>query len=510
MDQAAYAHPCGPVELTETHISWVLLTGDFAYKLKKPVKFAFLDFSTLERREHFCREELRCNRAFAPELYIAVLPVYRHADGSLSMGGTDGELVEWAVQMHQFDPAAQLDRLLEADSVTTGMLADFGRELAARHRVLPRLDGASDEAEQRYCGPVRDNFAEIANTRLQSKHTRLLNRTSELSDKLGKQLLATFGDRIREGFVRECHGDLHLSNLVLLDKAESTSEVTAFDCLEFNPDLRWIDTVSDVAFLFMDCHERGRADLAYAFLNAYLDASGDYRGAELLGYFAAYRSVVRAKVAALRWEQEASAATEARFVQHMEWARDWLERPRGRLILMCGLSGAGKSWVAERLAPLLPALRIRSDVARKALAGLTALARTGSPVGGGLYAPRRSDEAFGFIADVTEALLCCGENVIVDATFIEHARRAEFLALAERLGVTTRIIYCDAPVETLRARITERLSRSADPSEANLEVLESQLKKFALPMPPELVVSIDTSERPDDDRLRALAEAVMR
>jgi len=509
MDKAAYPHPCGRIELTETHISWVLLTGDFAYKLKKPVRFSFLDFSTLALREHYCREELRCNSAFAPELYMAVLPVYRHADGALTLGEADGELIDWAVQMHQFDPAAQLDRLLERNAVTTTMLADFGHELAARHASLPRLAGAADEAEQRYRGPVDDNFSEIATTQLQNKHADLLGTTRALSDRLGDQLLASFKARAEHGFVRECHGDLHLSNLVLLDNDKDGGRVTAFDCLEFNPNLRWIDTISDAAFLFMDCHERDRADLAYAFLDAYLDASGDYRGAELLSYFAAYRSVVRAKVAALRWEQEASAAAESRFVQHMEWAKAWLERPPGRLILMCGLSGAGKSWVAERLAPLVPALRIRSDIARKALAGLASLARTDSPVGGGLYAPRKSDEAFSFIADVTGALLAGGENVIVDATFIDYARRAEFLELADRSGVIAKIVYCDAPVEELRRRVTERMKRTTDPSEATLEVLEAQLKTFAMPKPPEPVLRIDTNKPIGDAELRALADAVM-
>jgi aminoglycoside phosphotransferase family enzyme/predicted kinase len=506
LDQGAYPHPCERIELIETHISWVLLTGDVAYKLKKPVQFSFLDFSTLALREHFCQEELRCNRAFAPELYIDVVAVYRLADNSVRMGGkpaSGATLLEWAVQMRQFDPAAQLDRLLEHNAVSTDMLAAFGHELAARHAALPRLTGTASEVGPRIVEPVQDNFAEIAATDLQATHDTLLTRTRELSDALAQHLLPLLEERMQNGYVRECHGDLHLSNLVLI-----AGEVRAFDCLEFNPNLRWIDTLSDVAFLFMDCHERARTDLAYAFLNGYLDASGDYRGAELLGYFAAYRSVVRAKVAALRWEQEPTADTEGHFVQHMEWARTSLERPRGKLILMCGLSGTGKSHVAERLVPLLPAIRLRSDVARKALAGLTTLAHTASPVGGGLYDPRRSEAVYAFMATVAEALLCGGDNVIVDAAFIEHGQREAFLSLAEQLGVSVRIVHCDAAVDILQTRIKARSASGNDPSEATQDVLDMQLVNFEPPGSDEPVIKLATDKTLSDADLRKLADAV--
>ena len=504
LDASAYPHPCKHIELIETHISWVLLTGEFAYKLKKPVQFSFLDFSTLALREHFCREELRCNRAFAPQLYVDVVAVYLRGDRTLSIrsdpapGNTP---LEWAVRMRQFDPAAQLDRLLEQAAVTTNMLRQFGLELALLHAALPRLTAPDSEVEQRIFGPVADNFSEIETTGLQSTHQPLLQQTQALSEALGQHLLPLLKRRIREGQIRECHGDLHLSNLALIDDT-----VTAFDCLEFNPNLRWIDTISDVAFLFMDCHQRGRVDLAYTFVDGYLDGSGDYQGAELLGYFAAYRSMVRAKVAALRWEQEHSAAAETRFVDHIQWAQQWLERPRGTLLLMCGLSGTGKSYVAERLVPLLPAVRLRSDVARKVLAGLDAGARTHSPVGEGLYDPGRSDEVFEYLAQTAEALLCGGDNVIVDATFIERARRDTFVALAKRLGVKIRIVYCHAPVETLRERIQARSNTGDDASEATLKVLDAQLVKFEPPCSPEPVVELATGDDLSNEPLKVLVD----
>jgi len=503
LHERAYPHSCDRIELIETHISWVLLTGEFAYKLKKPVRFSFLDFSTAELRKHYCHEELRCNRMFAPQLYIDIVAIRRHADGSLIVGGeveAADTVLEWAVQMREFDPSAQLDRLLEQHQVTPDMLATFGQKLATLHAALPRLEGDTSDIQRRVIAPVTDNFTEIETTGLLAAHAPLAAQTHELSDNLGDTLLPQLETRIRDGHTRECHGDLHLSNLALID-----DRVTAFDCLEFNADLRWIDTISDVAFLFMDCHERGRADLAYAFLNGYLNASGDYRGAELLGYYAAYRSVVRAKVAALRWDQQPEPVIETRFVQHLEWARTWLGRPPGTLVLVCGLSGSGKSYVAQRLAPLLPAIHLRSDVARKTLAGLDTLAKTDSPVGGGLYKPSRSDAVYAFMADRARALLSGGEHVLVDATFISRARRSEFLALARQLGTRATVVYCMAPVTLLQERIEKRAAQNSDPSEATHDVLDAQCAQLEPPGPDEPVIKLATDSALEADELRALA-----
>jgi aminoglycoside phosphotransferase family enzyme/predicted kinase len=499
LHNAAYPHPCEQIELIETHISWVFLTGEFAYKLKKPVHYSFVDFSTLELREHFCREELRCNRAFALDLYLDVVPLVLE-DEHLRVGSADDperrDAVEWAVKMRQFDPAAGADRLLARGLLDSQALRTFGRSLAARHAGLPRHEGTAEEVPGRVFGPVEDNFSEIAKTGLALQHADLLLKAHERARSVGNSLRSLLNERMTGGFIRECHGDLHLANLARIDGG-----ITAFDCLEFNANLRWIDTLSDVAFLFMDCHERNRADLAYAFLDGYLDTCGDYRGAPLLGFYAAYRSVVRAKVAALRWAQNQEKDAALRFVRHIEWAHARLASPPGKLILMCGLSGSGKSTVADRLVPRIPAIRLRSDVARKTLAGLTARAKTASPIGGGLYDPQRSDAVFEFLADVAEALLRGGDNVIVDATFITRGRRNQFHALAKRVDTKVCVILCDAPIDILRERIRARSTANDDPSEATLEVLDAQLKKFESPGTDESVIQLNTGKPLDDDEL---------
>jgi len=419
LNDSAYPHPCSGIEVVETHISWVLLTGEFVYKIKKPVQFSFVDFSTLERRRHFCEEELRCNRRFAPSLYLDVVRITRR-DGALQVGG-DGEAEEWAVQMRQFPPAAQLDRLLARDALTPGMLEAFGTTLARQHRELPSRRFDPGELDARVLAPVGDNFRDIEDLDWLAAERPVLDRARQASDALADTLHERLLERLEGGATRECHGDLHLSNMVALDDG-----VCAFDCLEFDPDLRWIDPQSDVAFLFMDCLVRSRADLGYAFVDGYLGTSGDYQGATLLGFYAAYRAMVRAKVSALRRDQAEPAevaALERKAVEHVRWAAQWLSRPPGRLVLMCGLSGSGKSFLARRLAPRMPALRLRSDVARKVHAGLAPDEPAGAAVGEGLYAPEHTEALYAWLAGLSAELLAGGEHVIVDATFLDARRR---------------------------------------------------------------------------------------
>lgn len=504
LQATAYPHPCAAIELVETHISWVILTGEFAYKLKKPVRFPFVDFSTLERRAHFCREELRCNRMFAPSLYLDVVPVVRAEDGQIRLSGP-GEVLEWAVQMRQFPGEAQLDRLLQRGGLEPAMLVEFGRSLAVQHQALPGRAFVAAELQARLLQPLLDNFTEVQALPWAAAHEALLARARSGTDAHIEAHRALLARRLEEGWIRECHGDLHLSNLVLLD-----SRVTAFDCLEFNPDLRWIDPQSDVAFLFMDCLVRGRADLGYAFLDGYLEESGDYRGVVLLSLYAGYRSMVRAKVAALRREQAIGGEAgdcERRFLDHVRWTADWLSRPPGRLILMCGLSGSGKSFLAQRLVPLLPAVRLRSDIARKVLAGLAPGDHSPAPVGAGLYQAHSSQAVYAQLLELGGLLLRCGEHVIVDATFLTEERRRPFMALAAALGTPVVLLLCQAPLAVLRQRIQARGAEGADPSDADLAVLQHQLDEFEPPTAG--AISIDSGSVPTEARLRAVCRQLL-
>jgi aminoglycoside phosphotransferase family enzyme/predicted kinase len=493
MDPGAYGHPCGEVQLVETHISWVFLTGEYAYKVKKQVHFNFVDFSTLERRAHYCEEEVRCNRSFSPELYVGVVTINQDDEGRYHVAGP-GRVVEWAVKMRQFPGAQQLDNLLAAGTLEAPTMRRFGLDLADQHAQLPRLKGDDDEVDTRVRKPVLDNFRTLGPLRASRRHESLLNRLEADSRSAFQRLRPQFVRRLRDGFTRECHGDLHLSNLVVLGE-----RVRAFDCLEFNANLRWIDTASDVAFLLMDCAVRGHQDLGYAFLDGYLTRSADYEGTVLAAFFQVYRSLVRAKVAALQLEELTESPDEStdqqlieRLALHLRWADERLHRKPGMLLLMCGLSGSGKSYLAERLVPQLPAVRVRSDVLRKARAGIDSQARSNSPVDGGLYSQHQTQSVYAEMLRVTEALIGAGENVLVDATFLDRGWRSKFRAAARRLGSGCVIVHCEAPQLVLEDRIRDRAREPENVSEAGLEVLQSQLKRFDAITPEEPSVVVDT------------------
>lgn len=475
----AAADPGGRPRLLETHISWVLLAGDRAYKFKKPVNFGFLDFSTLPLREFYCREELRLNRRMAPDLYLGVVPV-TGGHSRPSLGKADGETLDWAVCMRRFPQSAQLDNQLRAGLLSTEDLRAFARRLALFHRhAEPAETPDGPGLPKSVYKAAMDNFQATRNScLLDAEALAEVTRLESWTQHEFRDIEPCLVTRRHQGKVRECHGDLHLSNLVRLPDGS----VTAFDCIEFNTDLRWIDVLSDVAFLVMDLLDRDQQELSFAFLNAYLEESGDHQGLKVLPFFLVYRSMVRAKVALLRGsqttdptQQQAQVATSR---AHIELAARLSQPPPAHLIITHGYSGSGKSWLSARLAGLLPAIWIRSDVERKRLHGVPRLAKSDSAPGGGLYSQSASEDTYARLRELAARALGARFNVIVDASFLDPAQRAPFQALARRLGVNFRILDCRAPPDVLRARIIARAKQGVDPSEAGLAVLESQLGKY--------------------------------
>jgi aminoglycoside phosphotransferase family enzyme/predicted kinase len=470
----AYPHPVSAVQVIETHVSWILLTGGIAYKIKRPVRYPFVDLSTLERRAFFCAEELRLNRRFARQLYLDVCQVTQ--TGGIARIGGGGAVVEHAVRMRQFDGDQELDRLLTDRRIEPAELGAFGRELAEAHEHLPAADGADPwgrpETVRRI---VLENLEECARaasvfdagTAVSSLRQPLLWRLEADSPRIAVRLAG--------GRVRECHGDLHTRNIVRLG-----GRLIAFDCMEFEPAFRWIDVAEEVASLLADLHGRGFPLHAQAFLNGYLARSGDYPACRLLGLYTCHHALVRAKVGALAAAPcsgaEASEQARARFMACVDAARRAFER-RPRMLLMTGLSGSGKTWLASRLAGPLGAIHLRSDVERKRLAGLDEAARSASPPGEDLYTRAASARMYGHLASCAEEVLSGGCSVIVDATFILREDRAAFARLALRLGVVPILLHCRAPTKVLAARIARRRARGADASEADLAVLEWQVPR---------------------------------
>jgi len=494
-DPDIYDHPVERVDLVETHISWVFLTGEYAYKVKKPVSLPFVDFSTLEQRRASCEDEVRLNRRLAPSLYLGVV----------ALGGTPEAprigaepALEYAVKMRQFSAEARLDNRIAAGSVGVGHLQAFAETVAAFHASLPPR-----RARARDGTPEIDAFAENL-----AELEQALDRDERVSADIRDWLhthRATLDERLarraEDGFVRECHGDLHLENLVLLDDA-----VVAFDALEFSEKLRTIDLIDEVGFLVMDCGAHGREDLGYAFLSRYLEITGDYPGLGVLAFYRLHRALVRAKVRAIR-ERQSGGHGAAR--PYLREAGRIVEPRRPRLVLMRGLSGSGKTYVARSLVPRLPAVSVRSDLERKRLFGLAANAETGSDVAAGIYSSEAGARTYRAVEQSAASALDAGIDVIVDAASLARAQRAIFAALARTSGAEFLIVDCQAPEAVLRERISARKAEARDASEATGAVLDYQLTTAEPLDGDELTrtLTLDTSGPLDADALVARIRA---
>ncbi len=470
---ACYDHPIQSVRVIETHISWILLTGDYAYKIKKPLDLGFLDFSTLDKRLAACREEVRLNKRLAPDIYLGVVPITGTPDAPRVNG--EGEAFEYAVKMRQFSAEATLDRLDAEGSMAAQHVESIAATLARFH--LERCDKASADSPwgtpEAVWKPVAQNFAQIAAHLDDPNDRALLDTLSRWSEREHTRLAPLMAARKQDGFVRECHGDLHLGNLAWVD-----DRLLVFDCIEFNPALSWIDIQSEIAFCYMDLLQRGHEAWAWLFLNLWLEQTGDYAGLALLRYYAVYRAMVRAKVAAIRTGQlqgseRKAALKEVRAL--LALAMKLTDSMRVSLSITHGLSGSGKSTVTGELMQKPGAIRLRSDVERKRMAGLAALAKNNSSVGEKLYAADATRQTYARLAELADMLLDAGWPVIVDATFLARWQRDLLRAVAKDRDIEFRILDFPVPIETLKERIVRRARVGKDASEADLDVLQHQI-----------------------------------
>ena len=502
----AYPHPVADLQLLETHLSWVILTGPYAYKIKKPVAFGFVDFSTEALRAQACREELRLNRRLSPQRYLDLVAVVGpgHGPGD-GPDLTKTELTQ-AVRMVQFDQSQLLPAVLERGALSEPLIAAFAKHLARFHG-----DAAQAPIDSPWglpaavIQPVQDNLTALASCTTEAAR---LGRLGHWVEEQGQRLTPWFGQRRQGGHIRECHGDLHLGNMLL-----GTGGIEVFDALEFSPTLRWIDPISELAFLGMDLAVHGQLELGSQLLNHWIEASGDGEGLRGWAWYSVYRALVRAKVTWLRLGQgglspEASQQGHRDLQHYLDLAESWCQsRPKG-LVLMHGLSGSGKSTVAARLSAATGAMVFRSDVERKRLFGLWGTQPT-RRLEGELYGPEASAYLYGTaLPQLVEPALAAGLPVVLDACFLRHRERQQMARLAKKLGVPMQIVACTAPEPVLRQRLLARTAAGIDPSDATVEVMEHQRTWIEPLTSDEQAISHWVEGQVAKDSDKALAQAV--
>jgi aminoglycoside phosphotransferase family enzyme/predicted kinase len=461
------SHGGGAVERITTHCSMVFLAGDRAFKLKRAVRFSYLDYSTLALREKFCRAELALNRRTAPDLYLGVRALTRRPEGGLAFDG-DGPAVDWVLEMRRFDQATLFDRLADAGRLTPGLLRALADSIAAFHgaaEIVPERGGRAQIAATiainndnlRLAVPALDRRA------IDALHAASLARLAAVADLLDA--------RRTGGAVRRCHGDLHLRNICLFE-----DKPTLFDGIEFNDDFAAIDVLYDLAFLLMDLLHRGLDDGASLVLNRYLDWRGDSAGLTAMPLFLSARAAVRAHVlgALLRAESAAPdrSATTTTARSYLALAIDLLRPHAPRLVAVGGLSGTGKSTLAQALAPALlpaPGARvIRSDVVRKRLAGVAPETRLPPQS----YSREAAHRVYAALQAETRTALAAGYCVIADATFLRPEERQAIAATARAAAVPFTGLWLEAPGDVLMTRVA---ARETDASDADRAVLARQL-----------------------------------
>ena len=466
---ALYPHPVEGFQVIETHISWVLLTGPFAYKIKKPVNFGFLDFTSLEQRQHFCGEELRLNQRLTEGLYLEVLPV-TGSESAPQLGGS-GPAIEYVLKMRQFPQSQLLSAVQARGELTPAHIDALARQIASFHGRTPAV--ASEHplcSPQAIVAPMRQNFEQIRPLLGDAADLRQLDALEAWTEANISRLEPLLATRAASGAIRECHGDLHLGNATLLD-----GQVVLFDCIEFNEPFRFTDVYADTAFLAMDLEDRGLKCLARRFVSQYLELTGDYQGLELLNFYKAYRALVRAKVSLFSMPAEASpvqrAATLRQYRNYANLAESYSTIPSRFLTITHGVSAVGKSSVAMRLVEALGAIRLRSDVIRKQLFGQQTAENA---VGDGIYNADASAATYSKLHELAGIVLRAGFPVVIDATYLKREQRDAAAQVAEATGVPCLILDCTAPDAVIEGWLAHRKSVGTDPSDATLEVVKAQ------------------------------------
>jgi len=478
----AYPESTHSVEMLQTHISWIFLTDSHAYKVKKPVDFGFLNFSTIDRRRFYCNEEVRLNRRLCPDTYEGVVELRETPDGAAFYG--EGQVIDYAVRMKRLPAERMLDRLVKSNGIAAEDMRKVARVIADFHQAAPSSPAISEYGLlERIMLNWQENFEQMVpfeETTLSAEERELIRAWGSSFAEENAEL---FSRRVEEGFIRECDGDIHLENICLVD-----GKVCIFDCIEFSERFRCCDTAADVAFLLMDLDFHGRPDLAGEVIAAYLERSGDTGMAPLLDFYKIYRAFIRGKVESLRMsdsgiDQQERERAGAKAVRYFRLARGYIERRKlhKTLFITCGVMGSGKSTLAGQISFELGIASFNSDPVRKRLAGIAPDTHVSDAFAEGLYGLKASEATYAELLRLAEMELAAGRSVIVDASFMRRDDRSRFAALAKRQSAAFSILHVSCSDPENRRRLTERSASGRSVSDGRLELLDKQQQEFEPP-----------------------------
>jgi len=487
-----------PIRLMQTHVSYVLLTGDFAYKVKKSVDFGFLNYSTLEKRQHFCEEELRLNQRAAAALYLEVLPIAQQGDRFVL--GADDSVVEYVVKMRQFPQSALLSHQFEQGELTEALLRQLAAAIAEFHLKAKTNDyirafGTVENVRQ----SIDENYEQTVGFIGGPQTQQQFDETKAFTDEFFATRQDLLQQRMAQDKIRACHGDLHLNNICYWQ-----DELLLFDCIEFNEPFRFVDVMFDIAYIIMDLTVQGRRDLAAIFLSHYVECTGDWEGLQVLPLYVSRQSYVRAKVTSfLLGDPSIDEGTKqdaaAKAAKYYTLAWEAMQPQPGRLLVMSGLSGSGKSTVARELSRQLGAIYLRSDAVRKHLAEVP-LPQRGDD---SLYTPEMSQKTYERLAELGGLLASQGYTAILDAKFDRVATRQLAIAQAQTHDLPLTLVHCQAPSEVLEQRVRERQGDIAD---ATVAVLAQQTLEPFTATEGQFVHPVDTTQ-PLPPQLATIVEA---
>ncbi|MDR9404413.1 MAG: AAA family ATPase [Halothece sp. Uz-M2-17] len=476
------------IQKLQTHISYIFLTGEYAYKLKKPLDLGFLDFSTLEKRKYYCQQELNLNQPIAPDIYLDVLPITQQ-NNDIQLNG-EGQVVDYVLKMRQFPQSALLSVMQKEGQLSESLIIALGKRVATFHQQTKTNDYISQFGQpEAIAEAINNNYQQTEKYIGITQTEKQFQETKAFTDNFLDSQKSLFQGRVDQGFVRECHGDLHLKNICWWQ-----DKIQLFDRIEFNEPFRFVDVMYDVAFTVMDLQFRGCPDFANVFLNCYLEQTGDWEGIQVLPLYLSRQAYVRAKVNSLMLddphiseEEKQHAREQASQYYHLAW--DYTQSQKGRLWMMSGLSGSGKTTIARKMAKQQPAIHLRSDAVRKHLAGID-VEETGSE---DIYTPEMSEKTYDRLLALGILLGSQGWSVILDAKYDRQDLRQAVISEANQHHLPLQIVYCDAPMAVLRDRVAKR---SGDISDATPDLLAKQ-KANAEPFTATeqaYIVTLDTSQ----------------